>query len=207
MNMSTILDTLAGSNGTAQPQPASSSSTVRLIPYDARADKQAVDFLAWLWRKLQADDLVDYYFPGERETGYAMFVRMLSGDAEVGLVDTGADSNQWEDRIAGFISWTPLKLGTREMAVAGLIFFKKFWDHRTSYEAGQLALRYWFTQTKVESVLGVCPAPHVLINRYNKRMGLHECGTLKGAHMLHGQVCDATLWEITKDEWLAKGER
>lgn len=216
--MASMLDMLAGTSDTITPISSGATSVavptpptalkganVALIPYNAVYDPQAADFLAWMWRRMQQDDLVDYYFPGQKETGYATFVRMMSGDAQVGIVKAATDSTQWDDIIAGFISWTPLTLGTRKMAVAGLVFFKKFWGHKVADEAGAMALRYWFEDTDVESVLGVCPEPHHLISRYNERMGLHKCGTLKGAHVFRGSSCNATLWELTKDEWLKGG--
>ncbi|SRR5258706_6285514 len=184
-----------------------SSHGVDIMPYNATHDPQSSSFLAWMWQRMQEDDLVDYYFPGQKETGFTTFVRMMSGDAQVGLVLNKCDSDQWKDKVAGFITWTPLHLGTASIAVAGLIFFREFWDKRTTDEAGALALKYWFTETEVTHVLGVCPSLHVTIARYNKRMGLRETGRLTGAHIYKGEVCDAVLFEITKEEWIMRGHQ
>ncbi len=218
MSTRSTLDILAGTAATTEtstraevkaipaPDQPLTSGNVTIIPYNAMYDPQASDFLRWMWSRMQEDDLVEYYFPGQKETGFAAFVRMMSGDAQVGLGVTNTTSDQWKDKVAGFISWTPLKLGTSNIAVAGLIFFREFWDHRTTDEAGQLALHYWFVERDdIDSVLGVCPSTHAVIARYNKRMGLHECGRLSNAHTFHGEPCDAVLFEITKQEWLTKG--
>jgi RimJ/RimL family protein N-acetyltransferase len=179
-------------------------TTVEVIPYNGHGDPQALDFLPWLWRKMQEDDLVDYYFPGQKDTGFCTFVRMMSGDASVGIIKRNIASDQWRDLIAGFISYTPMRLGHASVAVAGFIFFKEFWDHHTTDEAGRVAFEFWFTQTDHTMVLGVCPSDHLVAIRYNKRVGLREVGRLPNAHLFKGNVCDAILFAMTKDEWLAR---
>lgn len=181
-----------------------SGISVDIVPYNAVYDPQASDFLAWMWKKMQEDDLVDYYFPGQKETGYAQFVRMMSGDANVGLVVTKVDSDQWNDKVAGFISWTPMHLGSVTVAVAGFIFFRQFWDHHTTDDAGKVAFKFWFTETDSDQVLGVCPSTHAAAVRYNKRIGLREVGRLLGAHLFKGEKCDAVLYVITKEAWAAQ---
>ena len=201
MNMSTILDTLAGTNGAVQPSSTTAPSSIEVIPYDARLDVQADAFLPWIWHKMQQDDLVDYYFPGQRDTGFATFVRLMSGDAQVALFKTALDSDQWEDRIAGFISWTPSHLGATEAIIAGFIFFRRWQDHHTTDEAAVAAFNYWFTKTKASVVLGICPSLHHAAMRYNKRVGLKQIGLIPGAHLFKGQVCDAILFAKTREEW------
>src|SRR5215471_8817923 len=102
--MSSLLDTLAGTPIPTPPQQVvvkepAPSRAVEVIPYNALADPDADKFLPWCWQKLQADDLVDYYFPGQRETGFATLVRMFSGDANVALFKVDAPGNTWDDRI------------------------------------------------------------------------------------------------------------
>lgn len=206
--MSSMLDTLAGTPppDDRRPETTNGKAHVSFVPYDARLDSQASDFLAWLWRRMQNDDLVDYYFPGQKETGFATFVRMMSGDAQVALVVTDVDSNQWEDKIAGFITWTPAALGAANMAIGGFIFFRKFWDHATTAEAGIRAFHYWFEvmEKPFDVVLGVCPSLHKVALRYNARIGLKEIGRIPKAHLFKGETCDAVLVAMTRDEWMAR---
>src|SRR6266705_1895765 len=103
--MSSLLDTLAGVVEPTMPPPVvvteeaptqvmqqpreslneDAHGAVHVIPYNATIDPQADAFLPWMWKRMQQDDLVDYYFPGQKDTGFATFVRLFSGDAQVAL--------------------------------------------------------------------------------------------------------------------------
>lgn len=209
-----LLDTLAGTTTTTatstvtltpKPAPEPAVNGVSVVPYDARLDTQADAFLAWMWHKMQADDLVDYYFPGQRDTGFATFVRLFSGDAQVALFVTKSDSKQWDDRIAGFITWSPMRMGASDVIIAGFIFFRRWQDHKTTDEAAIEAFRHWFGRTNAQVVLGVCPELHIAAMRYNKRIGLKEIGRIPLAHIYKEKPCDAVLFAITRDEWVGRG--
>lgn len=207
-----LLDTLAGMTDTShanvhhEPKPASPKHGVSVVPYNACLDPQADTFLPWVWKKMQDDDLVDYYFPGQKDTGFATFVRLFSGDAQVAIFKTEDKSSEfWEARIPGFITWTESRMGASDMLIAGFIFFRKFWDHHTTDEAARAAFSYWFKTTDAKIVLGVCPALHHAAIRYNKRIGLHEIGRIPMAHIYQGKPCDAILFALTREEWTAGG--
>src|ERR1700693_5707576 len=106
MATTSLLDTLAGTGAHDGVRIG-----VRIVPYNAVNDTQADAMLPWLWKRMQTDDLVDYYFPGQSATGFSNFVRLFSGDGNVALVVTDSQSGQWNDTIAGFISWTPSLMG------------------------------------------------------------------------------------------------
>lgn len=197
-----LLDTLSGTTTTAQASPAA-SSPVRVVPYNATHDPQADAFLSWMWRRMQHDDLVDYYFPGQKDTGFAAFARLMSGDANVALIVTDNESKQWNDTIAGFITWSPTKMGASNVIIAGFIFFREHWGHVTD-SAAHASFIYWFDQTDTEVVLGVCPSLHALAIKYNRRIGMTECGRIPNGHLFKGQVCDAILFSLTRDAWRAK---
>lgn len=187
-----------------KPPPQVVRGNIRLVPYNAIYDQQADAFLSYMWKRMQKDDVVDYYFPGQKETGFATFVRMMSGDAQVALVITDATSGQWNETVAGFITWTPSRMGANEVIIAGFIFFREFWNHKTTDNAGAASFKYWFTETPAQVILGVCPSQHFAALRYNKRIGLHEVGRIPLAHLYKGEPCDAVLVAITKDEWQVK---
>ena len=207
--MTSLLDRLAGNAPVPEAGPSSPASpSVSAIPYNACFDPQADAFLPWMWKKMQEDDLVDYYFPGQKDTGFATFVRLMSGDAQVALFKTeDSESVQWEDRVAGFITWAPQRMGSSDVTIAGFIFFRKFWDKHTTDDAAKVAFKYWFTETPAAVVLGVCPSTHIAAMRYNKRIGLHEMGRLPLCHLYKGEVCDAVLMGMTKAEWEGKCQR
>lgn len=192
------LDTLAGTNtiDIKTHQPA-----VRVIPYNSIYDPQADAFLPYMWKRMQKDDLVEYYFPGQRDTGFASFARLMSGDGNVALVVTDSDSHQWDQTIAGFITWTSSRMGSADVAIAGFIFFREFWDHKTTDEAARVSFNYWFTDGGFQSVLGVCPALHSAAIMYNRRIGLREIGRIPEAHLFKGVPCDAVLYCLTRKEW------
>lgn len=202
-----LLDTLAGAGErevtTKVPvaQSVNTGGSVNLIPYNAIYDAQADAMLPWLWKKMQDDDLVDYYFPGQKETGFATFVRLMSGDANVVLVTRDDPSHQWEDTVAGFVTWTEMHLGATMQIVAGFIFFRKFWDHKLADETARKAFEYWFTKTDAQLVLGNCPSLHRLAIIFNKRVGLKEAGRLPMIHTFQGAPCDAILFVMTREDW------
>ena len=207
---SSTLDMLAG---TAQPQPIvvtpvvpepvkSTEPALRVVPYNALLDPEADKFLPWMWKRMQDDDLVDYYFPGQKDTGFATFVRLFSGDAQVAIfINDKAKGDNWPERVVGFITWTPTRMGASDMLIGGFIFFREYWDHHTTDEAARQAWKFWFNDPSVHAVLGVCPSLHVAAMRYNKRIGLKEVGRITGAHLFKGQPCDAILFEMTRAQW------
>lgn len=196
-----LLDTLAGNTQALEPQDSRPLPAVRLVPYNALDDPQADAFLPYMWKRMQKDDLVDYYFPGQKDTGFATFVRLFSGDGNVALVVTDATTHQWDDTIAGFVTWTPQHMGASDVLIAGFIFFREFWDHSTTDAAGAESFKFWFERTPASVVLGVCPALHTTALRYNRRIGLREVGRIPMAHVFKGVPCDAMLVAITRAEW------
>lgn len=202
--MSTLLDTLAGVTPTEAPvvKTASSTPRVSVIPYDARRDPEADAFLSWLWRRMKSDGLVDLYFPGQTETGYTSLVNMFSSDTGAALFKLDdTDSDQWSERIPGFITWSIAQFGSAPVLIAGFIFFRDFWDGKTTSDAGAAAFDFWFTKTKAEEVLGLCPASHHVAIRYNKRVGLTERMRLSNCALFHGDPCDAIIFGISRSDW------
>ena len=210
-----LIDTLAGVATAPAPPPVvvasvspepkeSTGVALRIVLYNALADPEADKFLPWMWKRMQDDDLVDYYFPGQKATGFASFVKLFSGDSNVAIfLNDSASGADWESRIIGFITWTPSPLSP-DAIIAGFIFFRKYWDHHTTDEAARAAFKFWFADGTVQVVLGVCPSEHVVALRYNKRVGLHEMGRIPMQHVFKGKPCDAVLMGITRAEWGAR---
>ncbi len=189
------LDMLAGTNA------APAMAGTRIVPYNSIYDPQADAFLPYLWKRMQKDDLTEYYFPGQKDTGFASFVRLFSGDGNVALVITDDPGHQWDKTVAGFITWTSSRMGSADVAIAGFIFFREFWNHKTTDDAAVKAFNWWFNEGGFQTVLGVCPSLHQVAIRYNKRIGLKEIGRIPGAHLFDGKPCDAILYALTKQDW------
>ena len=195
--MATMLDTLSGvSSQREQKTP----NGVTVIPYNALFDKESDKFLPWFWQRLKEDGLVSLYYPGQEDTGFAHFVRMLSGGAQVAIIVANDDAKQ-PGKPIGFVSWEPLALGSKVTASAGFIFLKEFWDHKHSTDAANAIMKYWFTQTDIEVVLGIIASENHLAQRFMKRIGWNLRGTLPGCHLWAGKSCDATIWCITKENY------
>lgn len=179
------------------------AQTVTVVPYDATIDRESDKLLPWLWQKLQKDDLVDLYFPGQTDTGFAAFVHLLSGEGSThsALLVTDDKSGQWDKTVAGFITWQPMPLGAANSIVAGFIFYREFWDHRVTLAAAEAAFKFWFDGMKIDMVLGVCPALHRTAMLYNQRVGLREVGRLPKCHLYKEQPCDAVLYALTREQW------
>lgn len=220
--MSSLLDTLAGvaehpitlrtgvSVSESAPAPsatpsASSPPAPEVIRYDARTDPQAEDFLAWLWKRMKADDLVDLYFPGQSDTGFTSLVEMFSKPTGAALFKLNNDSDQWNERIPGFITWSVAQFGNAPVLIAGFIFFKDFWDGHTTTACGRAAFDFWFRETKAEIVLGLCPSLHIVAQRYNKRVGLREMMRLPNCALFKGAECDAIVYGISRADWQKEG--
>jgi RimJ/RimL family protein N-acetyltransferase len=172
-----------------------------VIPYNANYDKDASSFLTWLWNRLRTEGLVEHYFPGEGETGFASLVKLFSGEGTQVAVVTTVTLDGQSDKMAGFITWSTMPLGAKNVAMAGFIFFREFWDHKTTDDAGAAAFEFWFTKTDNEIVVGACPSLNRTAMRYNARIGLKEVGRIPTAHLFSGHECDAVLWCITKQQW------
>ena len=198
----TILDTLAG---IPRPQDVvvTSPSTVFVVPYNARDDKISDLLLPSLWKQLKEDGIAELYFPGQSETGFADFVELMSGKGTSVALCALPDEENRPKTIIGFITWSPMKMGQANIAMAGFEFFRNYWDHHTTDEAAKAAFKFWFTETNIDVVMGACPETHRTAMRYNQRIGLKRVGTVPLAHVFRGQKCDAVLWAMTREEWAA----
>jgi len=176
---------------------------VRCIPYNANFDKDADKLLPWLWKQISDDGLVELYFPGQKDFGFASFVKLLSGGEQVLLV-TLCDNDNQPQEVIGFVSWNNVAFLQANAAMAGFIFLRKYWDNHVSTEAGRETMRYWFDDLKLDVVLG-CVAEH---NRpalmYLHRLNWKRVGDIPLLHSYKGQQCANVLWYVTKDEYQGK---
>ncbi len=204
--MASLIDTLAGVSGNNPPQPVVATTlvpSVFVIPYSARDDKIADLLLPSLWKQLKEDGIAELYFPGQPETGFADFVALMSGNGTKVALCALPNDRQEPQTIIGFISWTPMKMGLANVAMAGFEFFRAYWDHKTTDEAARAAFEFWFTQTDTEVIMGSCPEMHRMAMRFNQRIGLKRVGIVPMGHIFKGQKCDAVMWAMTKKEWEA----
>ena len=200
------LDTLAGGGSTLKDVPRKVSG-VDVVPYTADLDPQADKFLPWMWNKLKEDGLVELYFPGQSEFGFANFVKMFSSnDTKVLLVVT-KDAEGKFDQAVGFATWQPMPLGATNAAMVGFVFLKDFWDRHVSVEAAQSIMRYWFDTSHIDVTVGAVAADNHLAQRFLLRIGWEKVGVLPAMHQYEGKQSDATLWCMTRQRFFGVQER
>lgn len=198
------LDRLTGTTSRASNR-VKSATGVKVIPYDASLDTMADKFLPWFWERLKADGLVELYFPGASETGFADFVKLMSSrDTRILLVTTKDESDQPE-KFVGFASWQPMPFGQALAGIAGFIFLKEFWGSGTSVVAAEEIMRYWFEKAKLDVMLGVIAERNKLANGFMERVGWTRMGAVPLLHVYQNEQCPAVFWYITKDEFKARG--
>lgn len=176
---------------------------LKIVPYNGALDPEAHAFLPWLWKRLVDDGLVSIYFPGQEETGFSNFVKLISGGEEVVLVVVRDEEDKLSTDIVGFCSWNPIYLGQVNTVLAGFIFFKKFWDKKITDESAHLIMQHWFEKREdIDIALGIVARKNIPTLRFLKRVGWTQSGTIPNMSQFSGEVCDAVMWYKTKEEHL-----
>lgn len=182
---------------------------VDVIPYNAYYDEKCRHWLFWLYDKLREDDLLRLYYPDVDGTdkSYPMFVRMMSSTTTQVLLVVLKDKKT--DEVAGLVglaTWESLTMGPATVGHAGFIFMRQFWDHKTSMEAGQRILKYWFAEmpTKLDIAVGIIAKVNVLANRFVQRLGWTKVGELPECQQYGGETSDAVLWRYTRKQFEAQ---
>jgi RimJ/RimL family protein N-acetyltransferase len=179
---------------------------VDVIPYNAYFDDRCRHWLFWLYDKLREDDLLRLYYPNVDATdrSYPMFVRMMSSDTTQVLLVVLKDKKT--DEVAGLVgiaTWEPIQFGPSRLGHAGFIFIRQYWDHRTSLEAGERILRYWFEEMpdKLDIAVGIIAETNILANRFIQRLGWTKVGALPNCQQYGGEPSDAIIWRITRQQF------
>lgn len=181
------------------PRPPT-ARRVSVVPYNASDHADAHQFLPWLWQKLKEEGLTELYFPaGGADTGFADFVKVFSGQASVLLALQMEGENAKE--LIGFVTYTPVQFGHAKSAFGGFVFFREFWDAKTSDAAGRAVLQHWFTVDKLDVVMGATPEPNHLAVRYILRLGFERACVIPGLHAFKGNSCAAVITYFTKERF------
>lgn len=185
------------------PKVVAPFTGIRVIPYSAARHDDAQNFLPWMWNKLKADDLVELYFPGQTQTGFADFCKLMSGDgAKILLVVTEDAAGNMGDAV-GFASSALMPLGAGNGGIGGFIFFKEFWDSKTTVEAARQIMHHWFHENGYEIMLGCVAELNHLANQFLHKMGWTRVGSIPKLHYYYGKECPSVVWQITKEHYLA----
>lgn len=206
-----ILSQLAG-EGHTRPEVARTKAAQKLqhgqtdiavIPYNASFHDDAQNFLPFLWNKLKEDGLIELYFPGESKTGFANFVRLMSGDSKILLV-VGKDNAGKLDKAIGFASWRPMPFGATQAGMAGFVFLREFWDGKITDVAAQRIMEHWFDSEQMDLMIGCVADLNHPANKFMERIGWAKVGIVPMAHIYKGVQCGSVIWQITKDVYKAR---
>lgn len=202
-----VLDTLAGSPTTPPTdREPKTPNGVQAIPYNANWDKDADRFLPWFWERLKADGLVTLYYPGQEETGFAAFVKLMSNapQTQIALVVPKNVEGLPDGEPIGFVSWEPMTFGSGNGASAGFIFLRKFWDAKHTVDAANAVMKLWFEVLNLDLVIGIVAQENTPALRFLSRIGWQKLGALPGMHTFKGKASDAVLHYVTKEMFEGK---
>lgn len=179
---------------------------VDVIPYNAYFDDKCRHWLFWLYDKLREDDLLRLYYPNvdASDRSYPMFVRMMSSDTTQVLLVVLKDKKTEEVQgLVGIATYEKMQFGPSTLGHAGFIFIRQFWDHRTSLEAGQRIMRFWFEEMPqpLDISVGIIAKTNILANRFVQRLGWVRVGELPDCQQYGGEPSDAVLWRVTRKQY------
>ena len=184
------------------PEAAKKIQTdLRLVPYNATFDPESHKLLPWLWHLLEKDDLQKVYF--HRNPSFPEMVAVFSNSANlIYLVVKGEGKEDTE--FVGFAILSDITdTGDTRAAAAGFAFLRKFWDGRTTTEAGKLLLAEWFSELNLDLIIGGVAKENRAAAVYLKRLGWKEAGSLPDMQHWQGKVTDSVLWAIKKEDFHA----
>lgn len=146
-------------------------------------------------------------------------VRHLSGKVPWPYPDDGA--RQFIERVAlpqiaaGTLLMWSLRLKGQPDALIGVIHLaldseknRGFWlapewqGHGYMTEATEAVTAYWFTQLKQKTLRTIKCAENIGSRRISERTGMHLVGRTK-VRYVGGDIKDADIWEISRDEWVS----
>lgn len=173
---------------------------VVIIPYDARVDANASKMLPWMWERLRDEELLPLYFPLATDGSFSQFIKLMSGGERV-LMMVAKSEDGSPDKVMGFGSWALMPFTSARAGMAGFIFFREFWDTRSTTDAALEGLRYWFEQDSLDVIVGAVAEGNVLANRFLPRLGLTRAGCIPLIHQWEGERCGSVLWAVTREEF------
>lgn len=184
------------------PKPTAPFTGIRVIPYSAARHDDAQNFLPWMWEKLKKDNLVEIYFPGQTQTGFVNFCKLMSGDdTKILLVVTEDAEGNMGDAV-GFASAMLMPLGSGTAGMGGFIFFKDFWDGKTSKLAAREIMSHWFRENKFELMLGCIATLNHAAQHFLSQVGWTRIGEIPKMQEYFGKECSGILWQMTKERFM-----
>lgn len=85
-------------------------------------------------------------------------------------------------------------------AVGSFVFFKEYQKPIYTDQFSEIILDFWFTEMKVDVIVGVTPEPNRAALLFVKRAGFKEVGRLPGYTTLDGKIVTGVVTSMSKQE-------
>lgn len=92
-------------------------------------------------------------------------------------------------------------------AIGSFTFFKEYMTPNWTTPLGNIALEYWFENLNFSTIVGLTPSLNRPALAYLSRMGFTERGKLVSYTSYHGNVCDAVIGQMTRNEYFDRKPR
>lgn len=171
-----------------------STERVHLCPYDPEAFDE--DFLVKLYRKTKDDGLMELVFPAMASTLNAFVSYLHARPMVIGclkLPDYPVVGFGWLNEAEGYD-------GARK-ASFGFTFFRQFWGKSEIGEISKLAIRWWFTECRIDVLYGATLSFNRAARLFAIRMGFTSVGNMPGFFIRDGEMLDAHLVCLRKSDW------
>lgn len=163
-----------------------------VFPYFTDKDPEV---LALIYRRLASQDLLADLLH-ERVCSEEEFVKYVD---EQTLCYLMMDLNSKEYVGIAWVAQTEqgecLKKGCGSFA-----FFREFHDMHLTTVYGQMVLSHWLNLLEYDVIWGLTPSTNRAAKRYCERVGLKYKATLPNFTSRRGEICDALICSITREE-------
>lgn len=181
------------------------TESVALVPYVR--GKEGVfpeEFLVGMYFRLKSEKTLDLLFPGwNHEPDVVEFMSYFKDKPlMVGMVK--ADDPPWKIMGLGWLWDTEGPAGARKASCA-YVFFRDFWGRDEVRKVARLALKYWFTECNIDIIFGAALKTNLRAQRFDREMGFRKDGELRKFFVKNGQLHDAVIVSMTRDEFIAAG--
>ena len=184
--MSTIIET-----STIQPA---------VIPYFVEKSNLPAGTISGIYRRLVAEDILADLVP-EQSISEDDFIEFVNGPALLSLF-----LDLESKRFCGIAWLTDIQEGDLvSKGCAAVAFFREWWKPEVTKAFGEMVLGQWFNILGMDIVYVMTPKSNRLAARYCRRMGIQYRAELPNFVSRRGEVTNALLGMITRDEFNQRG--
>lgn len=199
-----MIDTDNSLNLNLESWPYKSDTTI-MVPY--REDATSFfpgDFLMSLWCRLQQEDLLTTIFPGVPLNHPNKFIRYMSTRPTlICLTRNGSDIT--DTAGIGYIAESNGVDGARN-ASFGFGFFRDHWATPEARTLSWFMLAFWMERLKIDVLFGTTLRANGLAKNFSLNFGFKGHMDIPKLFFRNGELQDATIMLLEKEEFLPKYE-